>query len=194
MTPINEIHGLVSSRGNSQRPQQKISAAFPSWRSKMISWGCGRLLAAKDERGLSTLEWILLVAAVGGLATMGVFIVRNATDATSDQVDGETDQVAAAKHDAAQADVLKIMRSHNYNPKRMTDECSHRKDAIRKPHFNSEGDFVGKDSPDAVMSLLDKWGDTFYFSADLSVDRNGDGQISRNQDGYCAARPLISSY
>ena len=158
-----------------------------------MSWGYGRLPTEKDERGLSTLEWILLVAAVGGLATMGVFIVRNATDATSDQVDGETDQVAVAKHAEAQADVLKIMQSRNYNPKRITDECSHRKDAIRKPHFNSEGDFVGKDSPDAVMSLLDKWGDTFYFSPDLSVDRNGDGRIHRNQDGYCAARPLISS-
>ena len=42
---------------------------------------------ARDEKGLSTLEWILLVAAVGGLATAGVIIVRNAVSSSGDQVD-----------------------------------------------------------------------------------------------------------
>ena len=38
-----------------------------------------------NERGLSTLEWILLVAAVGGLATIGVIVVRGAVDETDDR-------------------------------------------------------------------------------------------------------------
>jgi len=38
-----------------------------------------------NERGLSTLEWILLVAAVGGLATIGVIVVRGAADDTADR-------------------------------------------------------------------------------------------------------------
>ena len=41
----------------------------------------------QDQQGLSTLEWILLVAAVGGLATAGVIIVRNAVSGAGDQVD-----------------------------------------------------------------------------------------------------------
>ena len=38
-----------------------------------------------SERGLSTLEWILLVAAVGGLATIGVLVVRGAVGETDDR-------------------------------------------------------------------------------------------------------------
>ena len=38
-----------------------------------------------SEGGLSTLEWILLVAAVGGLATIGVLVVRGAVGETEDR-------------------------------------------------------------------------------------------------------------
>ena len=40
-----------------------------------------------DERGLTTLEWLLLVAAVGGLATIGVVVVRNAAGETKNEID-----------------------------------------------------------------------------------------------------------
>ncbi len=190
MSPSNEIHGLVSSRENSSLPQQRISASFPSWRSKMMSWGCGRLPTAKDERGLSTLEWILLVAAVGGLATMGVFIVRNATDATSEQVDGETDQVLVASQAEAEADALAILQEHNKhqgrNPSRY---CNLGRREFTSRYFNSAGDYLGQDRPGATMTLLDKWGDVFYFSPAWR-DLNGDGQVQRNTEFYCAAHPI----
>ncbi len=57
-----------------------------------------------DERGLSTLEWILLVAAVGGLATAGVIIVRNAVGGAGDQVDD-----TARLERIAQTDVNRVM-------------------------------------------------------------------------------------
>ncbi len=43
-----------------------------------------------SESGLSTLEWILLVAAVGGLATIGVIVVRGAVDETDDRTQDQT--------------------------------------------------------------------------------------------------------
>lgn len=39
-----------------------------------------------DERGLTTLEWLLLVAAVGGLATIGIVVVRGAAGDTRNEV------------------------------------------------------------------------------------------------------------
>ena len=56
-----------------------------------------------DETGLSTLEWILLVAAVGGLATAGVIIVRNAVGGAGDQVDDTARLERLAQIDANKA-------------------------------------------------------------------------------------------
>ncbi len=62
-----------------------ITAAFAAAISSLSQRSFS--FAARDEKGLSTLEWILLVAAVGGLATAGVIIVRNAVSSSGDQVD-----------------------------------------------------------------------------------------------------------
>ena len=48
-------------------------------------------MESTDERGLSTLEWILLVAAVGGLATIGVIVVRGAADDTGDRTQSQAE-------------------------------------------------------------------------------------------------------
>ena len=39
----------------------------------------------RDERGLSTMEWILLVAAVAGLATIGTLVVRGAVTGSEER-------------------------------------------------------------------------------------------------------------
>ncbi len=44
-----------------------------------------------DERGLTTLEWLLLVAAVGGLATIGIVVVRNAAGDTKGEINEGTE-------------------------------------------------------------------------------------------------------
>ena len=44
----------------------------------------GPVRLGEDEKGLSTLEWMLIVAAVGGLATLGVLIVRSSLGSTDD--------------------------------------------------------------------------------------------------------------
>ncbi len=54
----------------------------------------------KDERGLSTLEWMLIVAAVGGLATLGVLIVRSSLGSPDDMEDTVDDPTVMAARDS----------------------------------------------------------------------------------------------
>ena len=58
--------------------------------------------ARRDERGLTTLEWLLIVAAVAGLAALAVVLVTNVVDDTSEQISGSSARVTAARV-AAQA-------------------------------------------------------------------------------------------
>ena len=65
----------------------------------------GPIRLGEDEKGLSTLEWMLIVAAVGGLATLGVLIVRSSLGSTDDieeTVDNPT--VMAARETVALID------------------------------------------------------------------------------------------
>ena len=65
----------------------------------------GPVRLGEDEKGLSTLEWMLIVAAVGGLATLGVLIVRSSLGSTDDieeTVDNPT--VMAARETVALID------------------------------------------------------------------------------------------
>ena len=59
------------------------------------------------ERGISTLEWILLVAAVGGIVTLGILIVRRGYGEAGEQVDGE--EAAGQTLALAQADADEII-------------------------------------------------------------------------------------
>ena len=42
----------------------------------------------RDESGLTTLEWLLIVAAVAGLAALAVVLVQNVVSDTSEQIAG----------------------------------------------------------------------------------------------------------
>ncbi|MYD86312.1 MAG: hypothetical protein F4144_00965 [Acidimicrobiaceae bacterium] len=59
-----------------------------------------RRLPRRDESGLTTLEWLLIVAAVAGLAALAVVLVTNVVGETSEQISGssarETGAIIAA--------------------------------------------------------------------------------------------------
>lgn len=59
----------------------------------------------RDENGLTTLEWLLIVAAVAGLAALAVVLVQNVVSDTSDQIAGDS-----ARHTAALLAADEIMR------------------------------------------------------------------------------------
>ncbi len=64
------------------------------------------------ERGLSTLEWILLVAAVGGIATLGVLIARRAFEEAGEETEGQERQMLELA--TAEAEILmKGMKSYS---------------------------------------------------------------------------------
>ena len=49
-----------------------------------------------DESGLTTLEWLLIVAAVAGLAALAVVLVQNVVDRTAEQVSSSSARYTAA--------------------------------------------------------------------------------------------------
>ena len=55
----------------------------------------------RAERGLTTLEWLLIVAAVAGLAALAVVLVQNVVDETAEEITGNNARVTAAQVAAA---------------------------------------------------------------------------------------------
>ena len=53
-----------------------------------------------DERGLTTLEWLLIVAAVAGLAAVAVVVVQGVVSDTSDQIAGSGARLTTAQFEA----------------------------------------------------------------------------------------------
>ena len=54
-----------------------------------------------DESGITTLEWLLIVAAVAGLAALAVVLVQNVVSETSEQIAGSSARKTAASVAAA---------------------------------------------------------------------------------------------
>ena len=56
-----------------------------------------RLPKRPDDSGLTTLEWLLIVAAVAGLAALAVVLVQNVVSDTSEQIAGSSARKTAAQ-------------------------------------------------------------------------------------------------
>jgi len=55
------------------------------------------LRARRSDNGLTTLEWLLIVAAVAGLAALAVVLVQNVVDDTAEQIAGSSARITAAQ-------------------------------------------------------------------------------------------------
>ena len=51
----------------------------------------------RSDSGLTTLEWLLIVAAVAGLAALAVVLVQNVVDETAEEIAGNSARETAAK-------------------------------------------------------------------------------------------------
>ena len=56
-----------------------------------------RLCRQRTDVGLTTLEWLLIVAAVAGLAALAVVLVQNVVDDTAEQIAGNSARITAAE-------------------------------------------------------------------------------------------------
>ena len=56
-----------------------------------------RLPQRRDDSGLTTLEWLLIVAAVAGMAALAVVLVTRVVGDTSDQIAGQSARKTAAE-------------------------------------------------------------------------------------------------
>ena len=63
-----------------------------------------RLPQRRDDSGLTTLEWLLIVAAVAGLAALAVVLVQNVVSDTSEQIAGNSARMTSARVQADDID------------------------------------------------------------------------------------------
>ena len=70
-----------------------------------------RGLFRRGEDGLTTLEWLLIVAAVAGLAALAVVLVTNVVDNTAEQIGG-----SSARKTAAQIAALSVTQKAHDDP------------------------------------------------------------------------------
>jgi Flp pilus assembly pilin Flp len=84
----------------------------------------------RDDSGLTTLEWLLIVAAVAGLAALAVVLVTNVVSDTSEQISGQSARLTAAQvaaqtisdqHTAGELDDANAERRCNRLPVSYTD-------------------------------------------------------------------------
>ena len=75
-----------------------------------------RGLFRRGEDGLTTLEWLLIVAAVAGLAALAVVLVSNVVDQTAEQIGG-----SSARKTAAEIAAVAIPQADHTAPKNDTD-------------------------------------------------------------------------
>ena len=54
-------------------------------------------IPCRSDDGLTTLEWLLIVAAVAGLAALAVVLVQNVVDDTAEQIAGNNARITAAQ-------------------------------------------------------------------------------------------------
>ena len=64
-----------------------------------------RLPACREERGLTTLEWLLIVAAVSGLAALAVVMISRIVDDTGEQIADTNPMIRAAVHAGRELDL-----------------------------------------------------------------------------------------
>ena len=104
---------LLSAPSRPSPPDAGVTAGSSSGSSS--SGGCNRRSASRlraprglrapttlgrmrnDERGLTTLEWLLIVAAVAGIAALAVVLVQNVVSDVSEQIAGSNARVVAAQ-------------------------------------------------------------------------------------------------
>ena len=78
-----------------------------------------RGLFRRGEDGLTTLEWLLIVAAVAGLAALAVVLVTNVVDQTAEQIGG-----SSARKTAAQVAASQITQNAHDDPPALTSDST----------------------------------------------------------------------
>lgn len=84
-----DTHGRLSSRLSSEVPSPRPSGL------RRGDW------LRRRQDGLTTLEWLLIVAAVAGLAALAVVLVQNVVDETAEEITGGNARITAAQVAAA---------------------------------------------------------------------------------------------
>lgn len=103
--PIAQTQPIAHPEDSPTAPDQ---ATDPSRRARRRS--------PRNKAGLTTLEWLLIVAAVAGLAALAVVLVQNVVDDTAEQLGGASARATAAN--VAADTVIREARTADVNDHR----------------------------------------------------------------------------
>ena len=102
---------------------------------------------AREEKGLTTLEWLLIVAAVAGLAALAIVLVQGVVDDTAEDIRGSSARGQAATI-AAQDIIDEANRSSEMGAAERFDDSNEWAD-----YFNSKCDRLGITYSDADIEV-----------------------------------------
>lgn len=97
---MRQTRALRHHANSSQRQRSKPRGCRAAPSTLKSCWGRRRSKRrghSGGESGLTTLEWLLIVAAVAGLAALAVVMVQNVVSDTSEQIAGSSAREVAAK-------------------------------------------------------------------------------------------------
>ncbi len=143
------------------------------------------------ESGLSTLEWILLVAAVGGLALVGVLIARGAVEEAGDRAEtsGEGGSLRVVQNLADQVMADLGFWHHRAGASSLCDPPLGADGGVDLSVFWSNARFIR--AAEGMAGLNKEWGETlsFHYVA-LTTEPSNSNMIS---DAELRAAGLVSS-
>ena len=152
-----------------------------------------RLPQRRDDSGLTTLEWLLIVAAVAGLAALAVVLVQNVVSETSEQIAGSSARQTAAKI-AATTIVEDADRSAAAQPagaKTWSDWMSHYTNRCRRlaitygdAGIDVESNFVAVADGTKIVALTGEVSDTHIFPGNVDGYLDADGAVNDAGDKF----------
>ena len=142
----------------------------------------------RDESGLTTLEWLLIVAAVAGLAALAVVLVTNVVNDTSEQISGSDSRQTSAR--LAADEILQEILSEARTANRRIDNDATIQAADKPARLTSELNRLNGKYQRRCENLRVLYSDIEGISFTW---RNGDtGNINRFQDSRTTNSPIRS--
>ena len=117
----------------------------------------------RNDRGLTTLEWLLIVAAVAGLAALAVVLVQNVVDDTAEQIADSSARLTAAE--VAAAEITEDAKTEAYKES----------DSTKLVRVNSEAKQKCERLRITYGSALTDATKSATWKEDVDTDRGGEG-------------------
>ena len=148
----------------------------------------------RGQSGLTTLEWLLIVAAVAGLAALAVVLVQNVVDETAEEISGSNARITAAQVAAVRitSDARSELPAKEGSYAKVTHEANQKS---KQSEVNSD---FGSKCKRLEITYSDAGVESRWWDAKLSAATQGTtsdepstptGKITNDKDDHTTPRP-----